>query len=195
MPHSFEGPAEAPDADPGPTHWVNMRWQSALGWAVTTVFCLYIAVGMTVATIVSVIAVAPIAGTMMLLALAVIFGLLSWPLVRMTPRYSTRQGVSVDGTGITLAQEPKRWFPGRSAHIPWPQIRGISRDRIVTSSGDSRTVRYVVDIELNEPLRDPQPPGWAAVDGGRVRVQARKARQEEILQALRATRPDLFADG
>ncbi|MFD0855592.1 hypothetical protein ACFQ07_25345, partial [Actinomadura adrarensis] len=130
--------------------------------------------------------------TVVLAVLALLFGLLSWPLVRMAPRYSTRQEVAADGTGVTLAQEPKRWFPGRTTRIPWSQVRRISQDRLVTSGDNGRTVRYFVDIELREPLPGEGLPTWVLPSDGKIRIRSGKSKHEEIARALRTARPDLF---
>ncbi|MDA8370114.1 MAG: hypothetical protein M0026_09605 [Nocardiopsaceae bacterium] len=189
-------PPSAPETTPGPSHWVSMRWQGALGWAVATGLCVYLTVGLTVvAIVIAVVATdtGEIGASPVMLALALLCGLLSWPLVRMAPRYSTRQGVSADSTGITLVQEPKRWFSDRTAHIPWPQVRHISQD-VATPSGN-RDLKYIIDIELRAPFRGTELPTWAVPDGDTVRIWPSKARHAEIVQALRATRPDLFPGG
>ncbi|MFI0452791.1 hypothetical protein [Actinomadura sp. 6N118] len=187
----MEVPAEA---EPGRSQWVDMGWQGVLGWAVATGLFVYFTVGLTVVAIVMVIVAGEVGAAAGMVALALVCGLVSWPLVRMAPRYSTRQGFLADGTGITLVQEPKRWFPGRNAHIPWPQVHRVRQDRIVVSGGNGRTVHYVIDIELRDPLRDAGLPTWAAFDGDKVRIRSRKTRQAEIVRALRATRPDLLPD-
>lgn len=180
-----------PAAGTGPSHRVNMRWQGALGWAVTTVLCVYLTAGVIVMSVVVAVS-GEILGTVGLLVLALILGLLCRLLLRMTPRYSTRQGMVVDGTGIALVQEPQWWFPGRKAHIPWSLVSHISQDLIVTRSENGQKVQYLIDIDLHEPLRDVELPTWAVLDEGRVRIKSSKARHEETVQALRGPRPDLF---
>lgn len=191
MSHDPPAPSE-----PQPSHRVDMRWQGVVRWAVFTGFCVCLAVGLTVLTAVTAVAAmetGEIEAAIVMLALALFFGLLTWPLARMAPRYSTHQGITADGTGITLLQEPERWFPGRTAHIPWPRVRRIGQDVVIGRSAVTHgNTQYFVDIELREPFHDTELPTWAVLDGDTVRIRASKARQGEITQALRATRPDLF---
>ncbi|MEU5876066.1 hypothetical protein [Spirillospora sp. NPDC047279] len=168
---------------------VDMRWQGARGWAIATGFSVYFALGLTVITIVLLVT-GEVGGAIGTAALAVIFGLMSWGLVRMMPRYSTDQGITVDDAGITLVQEPKWWFPGRSVHLPWSQVRGIGQERIVVR-GEARMIHYVTDIELAERPGDGALPSWSMFEGdGNVRILVRKrskhARIGEVLLPARA---------
>lgn len=183
----------APAEEAGTVRRVNMRWQNALPWAVTTAVCLYLAIGSTVLTVVVAVVGRQVVGTLVMLALALLLGLLCRPLLRRAPHYTTRQEVAVDGAGITLLQEPQRRFSGRRIHIPWPQVRHIGQDVIVTSHAESRrTVAYLIDIDLSEDLPGAEVPTWASREVKRVRIRAGKRRHGEIVQALRASRPDLF---
>ncbi|MGP4025887.1 hypothetical protein ACTWPP_21375 [Actinomadura sp. 3N407] len=144
-------------------------------------------------TIVLAFVLGEIGAAALMLVLALVLGLLSWALVRMTPRYSTRQGVSTDGTGVTLTQEPKRWFSGRAVHIPWSRVRRISKEVVASQGAEGRIVRYFIDIELRDAPDGAELPTWSSRDGDKIRIQSKKVKHAEILGALRVARPDLFA--
>lgn len=182
----------APRAMPGHPNWVDMRWQGVKGWIVAVALCGYLAVGLAVVAVVVGVTVGDLVPTLSLGGLAIAQGLITWPVARMGPRYSTKQGLLADGDGITLVQEPKRWFTGRSVHIPWSQVREIGQDVVVASNGNGQSARYFIDIRLRDPLRDVQVPTWTEPAEDGVRIRAGKAKRDEIVRALRAPRPDLF---
>lgn len=185
-------PQPPPKAEPGRPGWVDMRRQGARGWYVAIGLCGYLTVGLTVLAVVVGVTTGEVVATLVLGVLAVLLGLITWPLARMGPRYSTRQGLLADDTGITLVQEPKRWFPGRAAHIPWTQVREVGQDVVVATTANGRATRYFVHIRLREPLGGAEPPTWALLDGDGIRIQLGKAKHAEVVGALRAPRPDLF---
>ena len=181
-----------PGAAPDPSQWVDMRWQGALGWAIATGFSVYITVGLVVLTVVTAVSSGGVWDTVFMLLLTLVFVLLSRILVRMTPRYATRQGLLADDTGITLMQEPKWWFPGCMAHVPWSQVSGMSQDVIVFHGQSGRKTQHVIDIDLYGPDRDMELPGWAALDDSKIRIQPSKAKHAAAVGVLRRPRPDLF---
>ncbi|WP_017570739.1 hypothetical protein [Nocardiopsis halotolerans] len=190
MPHDPREPSEPP------THssWVDMRGQGSLGWAVAAGLCVFLTIGATVLTAVTA-ATQTLGAAVWTLLLALFLGLLSWPLVRMAPRHSTRQGISVDDTGITLVQEPRWWFPGRAAHIPWSRVLRASRDRSVQTGGGVRTIWYYVVVELHAPLDGARYPTWVIPEEGGIRIQIGEWEQARLARALHAARPDLCSDG
>lgn len=189
-------PPPAPDKETDQGSWVDMRWQGAKGWFVAVGLFGYLTVGMTVVTIVVGATSGEIGATLGMAAVALVLGLITWPVARMGPRYSTVQGIRADGAGITLMQEPKRWFPGGRAYIPWSQVRHIGQDVRVTTAGDSRVAHYFVDIVPDDVSAvAAELPTWARVEDGKIRIMPNKTKRAEVVRALRSSRPDLFPGG
>ncbi|MBB4935285.1 hypothetical protein F4561_006179 [Lipingzhangella halophila] len=204
-----------PDADPDSapqrgrveSQWVNMRWHGVVGWIVAALVAVATAVAISVQMVREVgqpyIGASEITGgTVFLLGS---LGGTVWA-VCVAPRTFTRQGVSADASGITLVQDSALWFAGRTVHIPWPEVRSIVPDVVVTGSGDKRKTHAVVELMLRSPDWVSRVPSWASVFGQevgrspasptepltRITIKPGNRRQPRIVEALRAVRPDLF---
>ena len=71
------------------------------------------------------------------------------------PRDTARQGIAVDGEGLTLLQEQAWWFGGREASVPWRNVKALRPALPPPAATDT------VVVELR---RGPLPPGlpsWA----------------------------------
>ena len=188
----------APEAAPGPAgagvRRVDMRWQQAAGWLVTTVVCVYFALGLAVLTVVSAVN-GEYGGAGVMLFLTVFFALVSRPLLRRTPRYTTVQGVELDDEGITLVQEPKGSFAGVRARIPWSEVLGVSQDVGIDHQTSGRKPQFSVDVVTREPLYGVDLPHWVGLEREKVRIKPNRARHGELVRAFRAVRPDLLPGG
>jgi hypothetical protein len=187
--------APAPEAAPAPAagssvRRVEMRWQQAAGWIVTTATCVYLALGLAVLTVVAAVN-GEYAGAGALLFLTVFFALVSRPLLRRVPRYTTVQGVELDGEGITLVQEPKGSFAGVRTRVPWSEVLSVGED--VRTVG--RSEQYYVDVVTREALYGTDLPHWVALEGEKLRIKPNPRKHGELVRAFRAVRPDLLPGG
>ncbi|MBB4935286.1 hypothetical protein F4561_006180 [Lipingzhangella halophila] len=204
---------EVPAVEPGAPHlrgtaepqWVSMRGPRLAVWILGAVFVCYTDVALTAMSVVAfaegdwVDAVGGAVGAVVFL------GVTGW-VVHVAPRMFTHQGVSADVSGITLVQEPALWFAGRTAHIPWPDVRTISQDVLVTGTGKDRRSSALVHLMLHYPDRVTSAPTWASVAPRelqtppasptepltRITIKPGNRRHARIVGALRAVRPDFF---
>lgn len=195
-------PAPAPGAAPvraaapsgAAVRRVDMRWQQAAGWLVTTVACVYFALGLAVLTVVTAVN-GEYGGAGAMLFLTVFFALVSRPLLRRAPRYTTVQGVELDDEGITLVQEPKGSFAGVRTRIPWSDVRSVSQDVGIDHQTSGRKPQFSVDVVTDEPLYGIDLPHWVGLEGEKMRIKPNQARHGELVRAFRAVRPDLLPGG
>ena len=170
---------------------VDMRWQQAAGWLVTTVVCIYFALGLAVLTVVTAVN-GEYGGAGAMLFLTAFFALVSRPLLRRAPRYTTVQGVELDDEGITLVQEPKGSFAGLRTRIPWSDVRSVSQDVGIDHQTSGRKPQFSVDVVTDEPLYGVDLPHWVGLEGGKMRIKPNRARHGELIRAFRAVCPDLL---
>ncbi|MCY9785773.1 hypothetical protein KIK06_17945 [Nocardiopsis sp. EMB25] len=182
-------PHESPmTPESGPSHWVDMRWRLAWEWLAWTGGCVGVTILMAVLAVDAVVTGLPGSNAFPFVLLVILVPL-CWALLHMAPRYSTRQGVAVDGAGITLVQESKWWFRGRTTHFAWSRVTRISREVIRSRYGTS----YLVDIELTGALAQERYPTWVLLDWRKIRIGLDRAQYENLSQILRTARPDLYA--
>ncbi|MDA2804265.1 hypothetical protein [Nocardiopsis suaedae] len=156
------GPARSPES--APTGWVDLsglrrgtrRWM----WALNALF-----VGLPAVAVTGSALAFPVTGggTPSLLFAAPLWALLllfTGLTVHSAPRDTTRQGVGVDGDGLTLLQEPAWWFGGREAAVPWRNVKALRP----AAPPPAATATIVAELH-----RGPVPPGlpyWAKVLDG-----------------------------
>ncbi|GAA1456467.1 hypothetical protein NE857_33225 [Nocardiopsis exhalans] len=182
-----------------PTEWVNLRPRRLGAWAIGAAILLYFWVIMAgfLSMLFTEGAVGESIGGFVVMPLVTI-PLSIWSL-RAMPRCFTHQGVSVDGAGITLVQDPFLWFEGRTAHLPWSGIRMIREDRV--GSGSERLMKVFMhhpdalsavptwcefnNRAINEPPASAHEPLTLAV------VKTPPKHRIRLLRAAAAARPDL----
>lgn len=145
-----------------PTDWVNMRPRRIGVWAVGAVVLLYfwvILTGMVYTLTVEGFDPDGLGAMVVVSLIAVPFS--TWSL-RTMPRCFAHQGMSVDGSGITLVQDPLLWFEGRTAHLPWEGIRMIREDKAGTGS------ERVLKVFLHHPDALSVVPNWCVFNNRAV---------------------------
>lgn len=182
-----------------PTEWINMRPRRIGVWAIGAVILLYFWV--TLAGLVYMLAVegfdgGSLGGLVALVLVTVPFSM--WSL-RAMPRCFAHQGVAVDGSGITLVQDPFLWFEGRTAHLPWEGVRMVREDR--AGSGSER----VLKVFLHHPDALSVVPNWCAFTNRAINEPPASAHEPltlvtvkvppkqriRLTRATAAARPDL----
>jgi hypothetical protein len=171
-----------------------MRWQRAGGWLLATGVCVYLTGGCAVLTLVWGLS-GDYGAAVITLFLILPLALITRLLLRMAPRYTTRQELVADRTGVTLLQEPKGAFPGLRVHIPWSQVLHVRQDARSDPYDTSRGVHYYVDVRTREPLYGTDLPHWTSLDGPTLRIRSKRSTHAALVRALRAARPDLLPGG
>lgn len=182
-----------------PTDWINMRPRRIGVWSVGAVILLYFWV--ILVGLVYVLAVEGFDGDNLggLIALVLVTGPFSTWSLRAMPRCFAHQGVSVDGSGITLVQDPFLWFEGRTTHLPWEGVRMIREDR--PGSGSER----VFKVFLHHPDALTVVPNWCVFNNRTVSeppasphepltlvtVKVPPKQRVRLTRAAAAARPDL----
>lgn len=170
---------------------VSLRWQGAVGWLVTTGFCLYLGIGSLVAA-----AVTAYLGQFDVAVITLIIGLLLSltfrPLLRMAPKYSARQGVALNDRGFILIRYAKGTMAEARTDIPWSQVARVSRRVKHVRTGNSRRTEYYVDIRLSERPSRVRLPHWAALSRNDLQLNLNFSGYHAVAKAFRAVRPDLF---
>lgn len=210
--HGHEGAWPRPSAQPqahgysrprmhtAPT-WVNQRTRRVVGWLLGSLVLLYFHGGLGVMLILEVLEGPNEASEWLeLVPLPVgfaVFCLIWWPMLWGAPRCFTHQGVSVDGAGITLVQEPLLWFEGRTVHIPWHDIRMA---RTTSQGADSKILKlflhrpgmlsYVPTGSHLSAHEDSEAP--ATIQQPLTRINVGGGKTAAITNAIRSTRPDLM---
>ncbi|GAB3723067.1 hypothetical protein [Nocardiopsis nanhaiensis] len=117
------------------TAWISLRLNRIGVWAIGAAMLLGSWVLIVLGVRVALTGHVPFAVTVFFLALVTV-PLSFWSL-RSLPRCLVRQGIEVDGSGITLVQEPFLWCARRTAHLPWTEVRVVREEKV---SGNSRLV-------------------------------------------------------
>lgn len=126
-----------------------------------------------------------------------------WALLVHLPRFWCAQGITVDRSGISVANEPMWWYRGHRAHIPWADVHHIA----VSTRGISlRTRRPLIQVHLNRVDHGLHLP-WriALLQSGRTKWGVTASRpvllvgiperwSVKLVSLLRAARGDLFQD-
>ena len=121
------------------------------------------------------------------------------------PRCFARQGIIVDGSGITLLREPCLWTKGGTARLPWTGIFMVREAQVKDSDYSDYTVEYSVHVLMHHPDAVSAVPDWCELQPRAVRqppagpgeartlimVCLRAAQRTALIQAAQAARPDL----
>lgn len=121
------------------------------------------------------------------------------------PRCFARQGIIVDGSGITLLREPCLWTKGGTARLPWTGIFMVREAQVKDSD---YTVEYRVHVLMHHPDAVSAVPDWCELHPRAVRkppadpgeprtlimVCLRAAQRTALIQAAQAARPDLVVE-
>ena len=117
------------------TEWISLRLNRIGAWAIGAGILLGSWVLIVLGVRVALTGNVPFAVTVFFLALVTV-PLSLWSL-RSLPRCLAQQGIRVDGSSITLVQEPFLWGARRTAYLPWTEVRVVREEKL---SGNSRLV-------------------------------------------------------
>lgn len=200
----FPGTQNRPWADPAhaPTLWMNLRHETVPAWMMGAVplallWCVW-AYHLLAFTL---LGSDEALGTVIALGLFCVI-LTIWS-IRIMPNRLAHQGISVDGYGITLSQDPFLWSGGSTAHLPWEHILMVREDTPRVSG--SSAGRYRLSVFMHhpdllssvprwcelEPRETGDPPATAHHPLTRVRFRIKEPPQKRVAEAVRAVRPDL----
>ncbi|GAB3706657.1 hypothetical protein [Nocardiopsis oceani] len=119
------------------TEWISLRLNRIGAWAIGAAMLLGSWVLIVLGVRVALTGHVPFAVAVFFLALVTV-PLSFWSL-RSLPRCLVRQGIKVDGSGITLVQEPFLWCARRTAHLPWTEVRVVQGEKL----GENSRLVYV----------------------------------------------------
>ena len=185
------GDTPPPPEPGGATREVDLRRQHAAGWFVTTGLCLYLGIGSLVVGTVTAYQ-GRFEMTVTMLVLGLLLSLTFRPLLRRAPQYGARQGIALDGAGLTLTRRAKGSTAAVNLHVPWSRVRHVSQQVESPNVGGRRHPRYDVDFALegrSPPRRCRTGPRW---QGDTPRLTLNSSGHTGVTGALRAVRPDLF---
>lgn len=194
-------------------HWVNVRGRRIFGWSMGMLtLCVSSAVLVSAEMSTARGGADPMAVSVLwesvgVVACTVLLGV--WLVCVAMPRLFAHQGVAIGDEGLTLVQEPLLWFAGRTTHIPWSQLHEVRPGRAMTLDSLFRTRDLspdsVVDLVPHDPDAITRAPSWVRIHPreprfalpwrprrDRVRLCPGHHRASQVMQAIRAVRPDLL---
>lgn len=193
----YSGPPPSPS-------WVSTRPRRGLWWGAGVLVVLYHS-GWFALSLVREVAdpaseALPVETIAWFCAGAIALALLWLWVIWGAPRCLTHQGVSVDESGVTLVQEPRLWFEGRTVFLPWDGVRMVRGATLGHRSGTK-----VVKVFLHGPGMVTHAPTWCAVNP-RENIDVPATPQQPltkvtlstgrkfgaVLNAVRKMRPDLI---